>query len=93
MSDFGYILAYEMTVLANGSLQANNTINWSKERTGYLGGTYEDTDQADKFLVRLYFKRVSEPDTDFHTQLDLPKGVRRVRIPLIMAPVMGIGGE
>ena len=93
MSEFGYILAYETTVIVKGEDRASTMVSFYKGTTGFLGGTFEDTDQEDKFLVRLHFKRVSELDTDFHTQLDLPKGVRRIRIPLILKSVLGIGGE
>ncbi len=93
MNDLGYILAYEATVLVKGEERSSTMVSFYKGTTGFLGGTFEDTDQADKFMVRLHFKRVNDIDQDFVTQLDLPKGVRRIRIPLIMALVMGIGGE
>lgn len=93
MNDFGYILAYEMTALVKGKGNASTMVSFYKGTTGFLGGTFEDTDQDDKYMVRLNFKRGNDLDTDFHTQLDLPKGVRRIRIPLIMQTVLGIGGE
>lgn len=93
MSDLGYMLAYEFTALLKGVSNASTMVEFYKGTTGFLGGTYEDTDQEGTFMVRLHFKRVNELDTDFHTQLDLPKGVRRIRIPLIMQTVLGIRGE